>query len=161
MGRPIITTNVPGCKETIIDGVSGLLCKEKNTKDAFDKIIKFIELNYSERNKKNLAFLILKFLNSKTEVILNGIDINKFQRKKNILDRKKIIIGMAGRFVNEKKQSLLIDAIIKYKKNFSDNYIEVSFAGSGYLLNNIKRKVRENNLSKFVKFKSLPLFVTE
>ena len=51
MGRPIITTNVPGCKETIIDGVSGLLCKEKNTKDAFDKIIKFIELNYSERNK--------------------------------------------------------------------------------------------------------------
>ena len=36
----------------------------------------------SERNKKNLAFSILKFLNSKSEVILNGIDINKFQRKK-------------------------------------------------------------------------------
>ena len=51
MGRPIITTNVPGCKEVIKDGISGLLCKEKNTKDAFDKIIKFIELNYSQRNK--------------------------------------------------------------------------------------------------------------
>ena len=107
----------------------------------------------SERNKKNLAFSILKLLNSKSEVILNGIDINKFQRKKKILDRRKIIIGMAGRFVNEKKQSLLIDAMIKYKKNFSDNNIEVSFAGSGYLLNSIKRKVREHNLSKLVKFK--------
>ena len=50
---------------------------------------------------------------------------------------------MAGRFVNEKKQSLLINTIIKYKKNFSDNNIEVSFAGSGYLLNSLKQKVRD------------------
>ena len=60
---------------------------------------------------------------------------------------------MAGRFVNEKKQSLLIDTIIKYKGDFSNNNIEVSFAGSGYLLNSIKRKVKKNNLGKIVKFK--------
>ena len=60
---------------------------------------------------------------------------------------------MAGRFVNEKKQSLLIDTIIKYKGDFSNKNIEVSFAGSGYLLKGLKRKVRENNLGKIVKFK--------
>jgi glycosyltransferase involved in cell wall biosynthesis len=25
MGRPIITTNAPGCRETVIDGVTGFL----------------------------------------------------------------------------------------------------------------------------------------
>lgn len=25
MGRPIITTDVPGCRETVVDGVNGLL----------------------------------------------------------------------------------------------------------------------------------------
>jgi glycosyltransferase involved in cell wall biosynthesis len=31
MGRPIITTDVPGCRETVIDGVNGLLVKDRET----------------------------------------------------------------------------------------------------------------------------------
>ena len=30
MGRPIITTNTPGCKETVINGVNGWLVPVKN-----------------------------------------------------------------------------------------------------------------------------------
>ena len=32
-GKPIITTNVPGCRETIINGVTGILVKPKNSKN--------------------------------------------------------------------------------------------------------------------------------
>jgi glycosyltransferase involved in cell wall biosynthesis len=31
MGRPIITTDVPGCRETVVDGVNGLLVKDRET----------------------------------------------------------------------------------------------------------------------------------
>ena len=29
-GRPIITTNIPGCKEAVVDGISGYLCEPQN-----------------------------------------------------------------------------------------------------------------------------------
>ena len=33
MGKPIITTNVVGCKEVVEHGVNGLLCEVKNAQD--------------------------------------------------------------------------------------------------------------------------------
>ncbi|MDQ4141074.1 MAG: glycosyltransferase family 4 protein [Bacteroidota bacterium] len=33
LGKPIITTNVPGCKETVIDGENGYLCEVRNATD--------------------------------------------------------------------------------------------------------------------------------
>lgn len=47
MGRPIITTNVPGCKETVINGENGFLVPVKDVKalaDAMEKFIKNPEL---------------------------------------------------------------------------------------------------------------------
>ena len=107
----------------------------------------------SERNKNNKIFSVLKFFNSKFKIIRNGIDTNKFKRKKKILQKKKIIIGMAARFVKEKKQSLIIDTFINNKQYFCEKNIALSFAGSGDLLNSQKKKVQENNLSSFIKFK--------
>jgi glycosyltransferase involved in cell wall biosynthesis len=43
MGRPIITTDVPGCKETVIDGENGFLVKVQDEKDLFEKMKRFIE----------------------------------------------------------------------------------------------------------------------
>ena len=43
MGRPIITTNTPGCKETITDGVNGYFVETKSAKDLAEKMIKIIE----------------------------------------------------------------------------------------------------------------------
>lgn len=42
--RPIITTNIHGCKEAVIDGVSGFLVEKENPEDLFIKMIKFCEL---------------------------------------------------------------------------------------------------------------------
>lgn len=43
IGRPVITTDVPGCRETVIDGVNGFLIPKWNTKALAEKMIYFIE----------------------------------------------------------------------------------------------------------------------
>ena len=43
MGRPIITTNTQGCRETVIDGKSGFLIPYKDSKAVAEKMIWFIE----------------------------------------------------------------------------------------------------------------------
>jgi glycosyltransferase involved in cell wall biosynthesis len=43
VGRPIITTDAPGCRETVIDGKNGLLVPVKNHKILADKMIWMLE----------------------------------------------------------------------------------------------------------------------
>tara|TARA_R110002033_G_scaffold67710_1_gene118757 strand:+ start:1023 stop:2150 length:1128 start_codon:yes stop_codon:yes gene_type:complete len=43
IGRPIITTDVPGCRETVVDGVNGFLVEKWNPKALAEKMIYFIE----------------------------------------------------------------------------------------------------------------------
>lgn len=49
MGKPIITTNTPGCRETVDDGVNGFLCNVKDSECLVKSFIKFIELTNEER----------------------------------------------------------------------------------------------------------------
>jgi glycosyltransferase involved in cell wall biosynthesis len=42
MGRPIITTDAPGCRETVVDGVNGFLVPIKNTEKLAEAMEKFI-----------------------------------------------------------------------------------------------------------------------
>ncbi|WRK52214.1 glycosyltransferase [Coprobacillaceae bacterium CR2/5/TPMF4] len=67
MGRPLITSNIHGCKEAIDD--NGYVCLVKNSEDLYLKIKKFLQLDI--KNKKILglnsrkrveAFLIRKKL---------------------------------------------------------------------------------------------------
>lgn len=53
-GRPIIASNIPGCRESVEDGVSGLLCKPKDIKDLFDKMKFFIDLSLEEKRNMGL-----------------------------------------------------------------------------------------------------------
>ena len=60
LSKPIITTNVPGCKETVIEGENGLLCEVKNPQDLADKMLQIhkmdnSELNYMGQNGRKLA----------------------------------------------------------------------------------------------------------
>ena len=75
MTKPIITTNVPGCKEVVDDGVNGYLCKVKNAKDLADKMRKMINLSEEERIKMGKAG---------REKVINEFDekivINKYLR---------------------------------------------------------------------------------
>lgn len=48
-GRPVITTDVPGCRETIDEGRTGYLVKAKDVQSLVDTIERFIELPYSQK----------------------------------------------------------------------------------------------------------------
>ena len=55
IGRPIVTTNVPGCKELVLDGESGFLCEEKNSNDLYLKMEKMISLPLEQRNNMGMV----------------------------------------------------------------------------------------------------------
>ena len=48
-GRPVITSNIYGCLEAVIDGVTGFLCEKKNVDDLYDKLNMFCKLDYKSR----------------------------------------------------------------------------------------------------------------
>ena len=50
-GRPVITTNVAGCKETINDGITGYLVEVKDGKSLAAAMERFVMLPYSEKVK--------------------------------------------------------------------------------------------------------------
>lgn len=54
-GRPVITSNIPGCKEAVIDGVSGLLCESKDAKSLYNAMKRIIEMSRSDRETMGLA----------------------------------------------------------------------------------------------------------
>lgn len=43
IGRPIITTDVPGCRETVVDGVNGFFVPPWSSEQLAEKMIRFIE----------------------------------------------------------------------------------------------------------------------
>jgi glycosyltransferase involved in cell wall biosynthesis len=45
MGKPIVTTDVPGCRETVVDGQNGLLCAVRNAPDLAAKMLQVLRLD--------------------------------------------------------------------------------------------------------------------
>jgi len=71
MEIPIITTNVPGCKDVVIDGHNGFLVKVKDVEDLADKMKKMLNLNKNQRlqmgkngRKRALGIFDLDIINS-------------------------------------------------------------------------------------------------
>ncbi|HHG3167959.1 TPA: glycosyltransferase family 4 protein, partial [Vibrio parahaemolyticus] len=54
MGKPIITTDNVGCRETVDDGVNGFLCEPKSTDSLVEKLEKMIALSHSKRLQMGL-----------------------------------------------------------------------------------------------------------
>jgi len=79
-GRPIITTDAPGCRETVIDGVNGFLVPVKNVGILAEKMIWMIE-HQGESEKMAQASLRLcqeKFdVNKVNEVILTTMGLTE------------------------------------------------------------------------------------
>lgn len=48
-GRPVITTDVPGCRETVEDGLTGYLCEAKSAESLTAAVERFIALPYSQK----------------------------------------------------------------------------------------------------------------
>ena len=60
MGKILIASNVPGCKEIVKNNVNGFLCKPRDTESLINAVKKVIKLNYKKkiefmRNSKKLA----------------------------------------------------------------------------------------------------------
>ena len=51
MSRPIIASDVPGCREIVDDKMTGFLCEVRSVNDLTDKMVSFISLSESARSK--------------------------------------------------------------------------------------------------------------
>ncbi|NOR45753.1 MAG: glycosyltransferase, partial [Candidatus Delongbacteria bacterium] len=49
MGKPLLASNIPGCKEIVEDGYNGFLFKPKSPSSLEESIIKFIELSDEDK----------------------------------------------------------------------------------------------------------------
>lgn len=50
-GRPLITSDIPGCRETVDDEKSGYLCEVKNREMLYEKMEKMFKLTVNERKQ--------------------------------------------------------------------------------------------------------------
>ena len=55
MGRPIITSNIPGCREAVLEGTSGLLCQPWNADSLYEAMKRFLSLSAEERAQMGRA----------------------------------------------------------------------------------------------------------
>lgn len=74
MRRPIIATDVPGCRDVVLNGVTGFLCKPRNVVDLTENISKICKLSHANlvemgeqgrrhiSNKYDEAHVIQKYL---------------------------------------------------------------------------------------------------
>lgn len=73
MGRPLITSNIFGCKEAVRD--NGFLCEVKNEDDLYDKIKEFIELDYELKKQMGLnSRKLMESVFDKKSVVKNTIE---------------------------------------------------------------------------------------
>ena len=51
MGRPLITSNIHGCKEAIVEGKSGYLCEPKDEDSLYRCMMEFLHLSDEQKNE--------------------------------------------------------------------------------------------------------------
>lgn len=55
MGRPVITSDIPGCREAVEDGVSGYLCRVKDADSLYEQMCRMVETDPDRRRTMGLA----------------------------------------------------------------------------------------------------------
>lgn len=64
MGKPLITTDTPGCRNVLIDNENGYFCKVKDSDDLAQKMMKMVELPHDQIKKmgeRSRRLIIEKF----------------------------------------------------------------------------------------------------
>lgn len=54
-GRPVITSDIPGCREAVRDQISGYICPPKNRQALYEKMENFVQLDENARIQMGLA----------------------------------------------------------------------------------------------------------
>lgn len=74
-GRPVITSNIPGCMEAVEDGVSGFLCEKQNAEKLYETMKRFIGLTMAEKEKMGLmGRKRMEHLFDKNEIVKKTVD---------------------------------------------------------------------------------------
>ena len=71
LSKPIIASNVPGCKELVINNLNGFLCEPKSSNHLAETMIKIINLNHMEiqaMGKKSVELIKEKYT---TKIVLD------------------------------------------------------------------------------------------
>ena len=55
MARPLIATDVPGCRELVVEGVTGFLCEARSADSLAAAMIKLIDLDDAARARLGMA----------------------------------------------------------------------------------------------------------
>ena len=55
MGRPVITSDIPGCREAVVPGVSGLLCRPRDGESLYGAMKQFLQLPRETREAMGIA----------------------------------------------------------------------------------------------------------
>ena len=54
-GRPVITSDIPGCREAVENGKTGLLCAVKDTKSLYEQMRRMVAIPIAERRTMGQA----------------------------------------------------------------------------------------------------------
>ncbi|RDV15527.1 glycosyltransferase family 1 protein [Pontibacter diazotrophicus] len=81
MAKPLIATNVPGCREVVQQGVNGYLCRARSAEDLAEKMLQMLQLKEEDLENMGQAsrqlavsrfddrFVIQKYLHAIAEVV--------------------------------------------------------------------------------------------
>ena len=75
-GRPIITSDIPGCRETVLDGKTGFLCPVKDAEGLYQQMKKVMELSdaqLEQMGRAGRAYMEERF--EKSKVVRATLDI--------------------------------------------------------------------------------------
>ena len=79
MGRPVLASNIPGCKEIIDEGKSGFCFEPKNTQSLIKAIEKFINLPYEKKREMGLHGRKKMEIEFNRHIVVNAY-INEIER---------------------------------------------------------------------------------
>lgn len=75
MGRPLITSNIHGCKEAVVENITGFLCEKENKEELYRCMERFIKLSYEDKKKMGLKSRIhMENVFDKRKVVKNTIE---------------------------------------------------------------------------------------
>ena len=70
MALPLVTTDTPGCRDAVVDGVTGLLCRPRDVPDLARKLLAIAEMSGQARRAMGLRGLAHMAQNFSEQVVL-------------------------------------------------------------------------------------------
>lgn len=81
MGRPLIVSDIPGCREAVKEGINGFLCEKANVESLCSKMREFVGVDYEAKEKMGKQahdYIVNKFNRSDVvKITLDKLELEK------------------------------------------------------------------------------------